>query len=118
MLVFTPDNLRAAYNYLSETEPFVNWNLPDADDVTFFVDTKSVRHSGRCYPLQEDGHYRIEISSKFHHHTLSLMETMAHEMVHVHEFHNGIPVKRHHGKTFKLLAAEVCAIHGFDPGKF
>jgi hypothetical protein len=115
------DILRAAYAYLAETEPFVGWHLPDAEDVKFTV-TQSLRVHGEthtCVVGPEKFEFKIDISAIKHQHTQSLMLTMAHEMVHVHQRHNCINLTpRAHGKDFRVLAAEVCAVHGFDPGQF
>jgi hypothetical protein len=112
----TEDMLRGAYAYLSETPPFNGWNLPDAEDVSFVV-AHSRKRQGRCH-VRSDGKFKIEISDRYHTHTQSLMQTMAHEMVHVHEFQNGLSQYWAHGKVFKALRDEVCVAHGFDPGQF
>jgi len=120
-MVLTPDILRAAYAYLAETQPFREWNLPDAEDVGFEVVNNHDIH-GACWAptMNETGQFRIAISDTKHNHTLSLMQTMAHEMVHVHEYQTCLrkPSYRKHGKVFQGFACEVCAEHGFDPGQF
>lgn len=119
----TPEILRAAYAYLAETPPFCEWNLPDADDVTFKV-TGAQCPYGICKTFGKswnvDNHrYEIHVSGRSHTQTDSLFVTMAHEMVHVHQRQNRINrTKRTHGPDFKALAAEVCAEHGFDLGQF
>ena len=114
----TPAILELAYAYLAETPPFRKWNLPPVEDVKFTV-TQSVNRHGRCISY-EGSEYEIEISAKTHNHTNSLMETMAHEMVHVHERQTGMRKngQRHHTKVFIALAKEVCDAHGFDSGQF
>lgn len=119
----TPDILRAAYAYLAETEPFVGWNLPDAEDVVFKVTNKTRVH-GECHTMEHGLRtcrfsFAIDISQPKHLYTASLMMTMAHEMVHVHQRHSCINLtKKAHGKDFRALAKEVCDAHGFDPGQF
>ena len=51
-------------------------------------------------------------------HSDDIIKTLAHEMVHVHEFKNGLDHYWVHGKVFKALAKEVCDAHGFDIGQF
>jgi hypothetical protein len=117
----TKDVLRAAYAYLAETEPFVGWNLPDAEDVEFKVTQKSrVQGEMHTYVVGDNAFkFRIDVSDIKHNHTFSLMMTMAHEMVHVHQRRNCINLTaKAHGQDFMVLAAEVCAAHGFDPGQF
>jgi hypothetical protein len=122
----TPEILRAAYNYLSETEPFNKWNLPDGEDIGFKV-TKPAKGTGRAMGcthciIHDPGdrcEFSIDISENHHHHTASLMLTLAHEMIHVHQRHNCVNRgKNSHDAAFKKYALEVCASHGFDPGQF
>jgi hypothetical protein len=112
----TPDILRAAYAYLAETPPFDGWHMPDAEDVKFEV-IGGGGYNGWCeFPWKATGQFRIQISGKYHKHSVSTLRTVAHEMVHVHMFRTKMGMR--HGKVFKALAAEVCAAHGFDPGEF
>jgi len=121
----TPEIIRAAYDYLSETEPFNKWNLPNGEDIVFRV-TKPAKWTGKtmgcthCTIHEGDRcSFILDISGTHHHHTASLMLTMAHEMIHVHQRHNCINRgKKSHDATFKKYALEVCEIHGFDPGQF
>jgi len=120
-MVITPDILRSAYAYLSETPPFNEWNLPDADDVTFkIIGTRNPY--GMCHTFGgnwDRPRYEIWVSGVSHTQTYTLLATMAHEMVHVHQRHNRINrTKRAHGADFRALAKEVCNAHGFDPGQF
>lgn len=109
----TPDVLRAAYELLDETEPFKSWNLPPAEDINFEI-VRSKKRLGRCHcdlsPL------KIEISTLYHFYLPSVLLTMAHEMVHVHMHQQGMGYT--HGRAFKALRDQVCAVHGFDPGQF
>lgn len=110
----TPDALRACYDFLNETLPFKRWNLPDGEDVEFRV----VRDPGLFgWYLLENGKHIIGISRTTVKHTDTLVRTMAHEIVHVHEHCSG-PCKRGHSRAFRAYAKQVCAAHGFDPGAF
>jgi hypothetical protein len=113
----TPKILRAAYAYLSETPPFDGWNLPDAEDVDFEV-IRNRKMQGCCHVDFDPPKFKI--SALCHEHSNSLLATMGHEMIHLHQWQNGLKKKKHvwHNKTFWALAREVCAIHGFDPGQF
>ena len=110
-LPLSPDILRAAYDYLSTTSPFTRWNLPDSDDVKFIV----MRDRNLCgwHEIDRKKH-TIAISSHFVGRSLSLIETMAHEMIHVHQVNSGMSTGGEHNRAFKKLAARVCKIHGFD----
>jgi len=112
----TPAVLRAAYEYLSATPPFRSWNLPAADDVAFRV----VRdpHVFGHYKSRS-GRHEIALSRRSIGRTLGIMETMAHEMVHLHQELTGMATHNVvHNAAFKKLAAQVCRHHGFDPFAF
>jgi predicted SprT family Zn-dependent metalloprotease len=108
----TPDILHWAYEYLRHTPPFRRWGLPHADSVEFHViRDKSV--AGRCH---NSAPTRIDISMALIQRTHSLIETMAHEMIHAHLYMKGVKVE--HGADFKRCAALVCKHHGFDRALF
>ena len=110
----TPDIVKAAYEFLTETPPFDKWNLPAAEDVKFVV-TRSRITCGSFSTSTST----IEISSSLHSHTYSLLETLAHELVHMHmrqtAMDRGVS---DHGTAFRKLAEQVCKQHGFDPKSF
>jgi hypothetical protein len=117
-LKLTPDILRAAYEFLNSCEPFKFWNLPDGEDIEFHVSDDRVNHAwvntGRRRKQP-----RIVVSRALVGHTLSLLQAIAHEMVHLIEVRAGLtPHNVQHGAAFKKLAARVCKIHGFDPKTF
>lgn len=115
-LILTPEILANTYRLLSSTLPFRNWNLPDANDVLFkVVRDKRLRGWHRFVK----GKHTIAVSRNVISHTLFLMMTMAHEMVHVYEGHVGIGREDvQHSRAFIKLADRVCAVHGFDPKMF
>lgn len=112
-LPLTPDVLRAAYDYLNETEPFCNWNLPDGDDVNFSI----CRDNGHCgFFWMYKKRPQVRVSENCVGTTLALVSTVAHEMVHMHDKLVN-PHSRswcRHGRFFKACAEEVCHLHGFD----
>lgn len=114
-LAFTKDALRAAYNYFCETPPFNKWNLPDGDDVEFRV----VRDRSLFGWHSFDGEkHIIAVSSSTVGHSMTLLRTMAHEMVHVHERRTGSCNSVGHSAAFKRWSEQVCTAHGFDPKGF
>ena len=105
----TPQVLRQAYDLLSATEPFVRWNLPDAEDVKF-----TVAKDRTCFGWHDKkakGPHRIAVSSARVGTLFVLLATMAHEMVHVHEFQIGLRGAAENTVSFKKFAAEVCKAH-------
>lgn len=115
-LRLTPDVLRAAYEFLSATDPFRSWPLPDSEDVVFKVAKTKDYHGWHDV---KRGRHVLAISSSTVGHTASLMATMAHEMTHLYETIAKLtPSNVQHGAAFKKLAARVCKTHGFDPKTF
>lgn len=111
-LILTPEILRATYDLLTITEPFCKWNLPDGEDVKFKV-VKNRKLCGWHEKFRKT--HTICISQVFHGRMQPLLETMAHEMVHVHQWrHASLARGAEHGVSFKRYAAQVCKIHGFD----
>lgn len=115
-LVITPQNLAAAYDYLSETKPFVGWNLPPSEDIKFKVVRTRPKFAEAFH--MKDGSIVIEFSQPMTRTTDTLMRTMAHEMIHVYEYYHRIKTASDHGASFMKMAEQVCAVHGFDPTVF
>lgn len=113
MLPLTPYTLRSAYKFLCSTPPFYRWNLPDADDVSFRIVRDRSLHGWHKVVA---GRNIIGISRGVVGHTQSLITSMAHEMVHMHQYECKMPIN--HGLAFQKLAQHVCKIHGFDPKAF
>jgi hypothetical protein len=109
------DILRSAYDYLAETPPFRAWNLPAGEDVRF----KVIRDPNvRGLYWRTGKRHHIAISSRCIGRTESLMATMAHEMIHLHETNVGVGRGAEHSGAFQCWAARVCRFHGFDHSLF
>lgn len=113
MSLLTPATLEACYEFLRATPPFKRWRLPSGARVKFKV-THHKDRFGHCD--YEAGQHSISVSTGWIGRTQSLIETMAHEMIHVHLDRNG--VRAEHGADFKRCAALVCRHHGFDEKVF
>lgn len=118
-LPITKEVLAAAYDYLASTEPFNEWSLPDSDEVLFIVMRSTT----------EFGHYKwdgkrhtIAVSARAVGHTVTLLNVMAHEIIHLHLEESGMESKtgdaNTHNGAFRVLAAQACKVHGFDPKAF
>lgn len=106
----TPEILAAAYEFLRTTRPFSGWDLPDAEDMKFEVS------KAKLYGYNLDRKNTIGVSTYRVGRTDCLMETMAHEMVHLHLDRFG--VRSHHGRPFMKAARQICNEHGFDIKRF
>lgn len=111
-LKLTPARLRAAYNFLDLCPPFDGWNLPDAEDVTFVV--SRTHHYGDF--VLEGRNHRIAVSQRKNVTIATLLATMAHEMIHVHQALQGLEIKDN--AFFSLQADKVCKELNFDRGTF
>lgn len=115
-LRLTPDMLEAAYELLRTTPPFKGWRLPSADDVEFHV----TRHQNRYADYEFDKLRKVHIvrvSQVKNVRLDKLLETLAHEMIHMRQFLSG---KREadHGALFQREANRICNTHGFDRAIF
>lgn len=116
--------LRSCYKFLCSTQPFDKWNMPNADDIVFKVVRSPLNYGwhtvkGRRNRKRMQKHL-IAVSGKVVGHITTLLETMAHEMVHLYIEHHHIEPKNYgeHSLAFRRLAEIVCKHHGFDPKRF
>jgi hypothetical protein len=114
-LPLSPKMIAAAYDFLRATPPFVRWKLPHSSKITFRV----TRNTDTYGTHETDGReHVISISSKANGFTLTLLQTLAHEMIHLHQTRRGLGKNAHHGAAFQRWARMVCRRHGFDPKQF
>ena len=118
-LPLTPETLAAAYDYLKATPPFNKWNLPESEDIKFKVgkgrrDYGSYRWDGK--------QHTVTISSNMVGHTATLLRYLAHEMIHIQleetDMESRTGGQDTHNAAFRVLAAQACKVHGFDPKAF
>lgn len=108
-LRLTPELLASAYEFLSETDPFIKWGMPSTDDVTFKV-VRTTRWHGDCE--QSGDKFVLRASQGTNGHTMTLLGTLAHEMIHIRQFL--LKDSGSHNALFDRLAGQVCKHHGFD----
>lgn len=116
----TPIILEAAYEFLRCTPPFNKWNLPEADEIEFHVVNKMrpERHFADC-GIGDSGEWCIRVAAKRHRHTQTVLMSMAHEMVHLHQMIRQLETPNtQHNADFWKRAATVCRHHGWDAGLF
>lgn len=109
----TAARVAAAYEFLRQCPPFVNWDLPPTSEVQFGVlstDRWQADHEALW------GRHRIRVSTQKVAHAERLLVVVAHEMVHARQYMLKTPT--HHNRQFKRLAREVCNEMGFDPKEF
>lgn len=111
-LKLTPAMLAAAYELLRTVPPFRGWKLPHESELDFAVILTDRLH-GDC-----DGE-TIRISAACHGQILPLLETTAHEMVHLHQIRRKLETHNsQHNADFRRRAQSVCAALGFDYKRF
>ena len=115
MLHITPEMARSAYEYLRTCPPFRRWHLPDPNKIEWIV---TGRRDAMAW-CRIDKPYQIRISQPRITNTQSLIESMAHEMIHLRQALIGQRTDTiNHGKKFKKLADSVCRKHGFNRDYF
>ena len=109
----TETQLRAIYVMLTCCPPFSRWKLPDEYRLKFKV-TRSDMHMG----MYEPDPHRLAISAPQHTGLAAVVETMAHELIHLKLEREGRQGHADHGPQFKAHASEVCKAWGFDESTF
>jgi hypothetical protein len=118
-LHLTPEALENAYEYMRVTLPFRRMNLPHADELVFRVMGARDRYGHFKGRIKDNSDLNeIALSQTKVHSTDVLMQTMAHEMIHLHQHEKGSCTRGVHNAQFQRIAARVCRIHGFDPESF
>ena len=111
----TPAMIEGAYRYLLTTPPFHRWKMPEADELSFRV---SADRNYGWYDFH-NGCHRISVSIKRVGQTASLLETVAHDMIHVYQAHHNLDsYSSQHNADFHRRARSICRHHGFDPKRF
>lgn len=84
--------------------------MPESEEVEFHV-----KRDKKVYGTYHFGEsHAITVSDAVVGHWSTLTETMAHEMIHLHQSIRGTQSKAEHNHEFKRLAIRVCKTFGFD----
>jgi len=107
MMHLTPEICERTYELLRVTPPFKKWRLPEADEVEFRV-TASRTSYGKCGIRH--GAHMIAIAQPYHQDLTTLLQTMAHEMIHLQQHRRNIWREKNgnHGPVFQRDARRVC----------
>lgn len=102
-----PEHLAAMYDCLRILPPFSEWKLPESDAVEF-----------RTPAINDFGEFRepniITVSSARHAHFDTIMQTLAHEMIHLQQHITKTENKYQHNADFKRKAKRVASNFGWD----
>jgi len=109
-----PQHLVAVYDCLRVLPPFSSVKFPDADELQF----KAVPRPDICAEFIEWDPHIITVSTLKTSHLDTLMQSMAHEMVHLWQSIDGTVGKAQHNANWKKKAARVCREMGWDPLNF
>lgn len=114
-LHLTPDRIAAVYDCLRAFPPFNRWKLPRATEIEFGVTEHYDRHAD--VDIVRDWK-RLRISVNRNGHFSTLVQSVAHEMVHLALHARGNKNWERHGDDFVTLADAVCKRFGWDPTVF
>lgn len=117
-LRLTPDMLEAAYDYLRVSPPFNKWGFPAGETVGFHVSRSKKVMGSYTYEEADPQTHWIEISEVFVATSHTLLQIMAHEMIHMHQKIKGLKRGGEHNADFNRRAKRVCRYHGFDQNAF
>jgi hypothetical protein len=117
-LRLTPAMIQGAYEFLRVSPPFSRWKLPHGDEIEFRVSRRRDIMGAHNTYVRLLNHI-IDVSDETVGHTATLIETVAHEMIHLHqaEKRSHTPNTEHNAE-FHRFAKLVCRHHGFDPKGF
>lgn len=111
---WTPLIVSLHYEALIHTPPFDQWNLPQAEDVTFKVFRRPHIYGYYTRHRRSMSGWTIGIGPKVGH-LSTLHGTLGHECIHMHLDRLGWASGAEHNPAFRKLAAHVAALQGFDP---
>jgi hypothetical protein len=106
-------HVEAAYSFLCALDPFAGLPMPEADAVEFVVSA----HRDRAGDHRHTGvDHRITVSSYWIGSLDQLLQTVAHEMIHLIQHER--KQRRTHGAEFQRLALIICDQCGWDHKAF
>ena len=113
MLQINRKTMVAVYEMLCEFPPYNRWQLPKSKDVKF--EAKIIKEA---YGYYDSDPHTIIISKNLNPTLHDLVNTMAHEMVHMRLNDSGFKSWDLHSFKFKKVAKQVCDRLGFNEKEF
>ncbi len=111
----TPEQVAAVYDCLRAFPPFAGWRLPPSDEIEIHIGVQEDAYA--IYHRTGDQH-GITVSMLLVTDWSTLVETVAHEMVHLHQARAGTETRAEHNREWRRLAAKVCASFGWNVERF
>lgn len=109
-----PEQVAAVYEMLRAFPPFDRWKLPEADAVAFHVRNIQGTHG----KYQFDNGHNITISTAHIDSHAALVDTTAHEMIHLYQDIKKTDNKSQHNAQFRRLSKRVCDAFLWDAKRF
>src|SRR5689334_5094768 len=94
--------------------PFCRWSLPDSSEVRFAVSRAKDRYADYSPPPDET----IRASCEANGHFATLVQAVAHELIHMRLKRTGEKHWDGHGAPFQRLAKPICKRFGWDVKAF
>lgn len=114
----TPSKVEATYELLRTCSPYSGLKLPEADELAFRVTRHKDRYGHFRPRVNKSGFHEILVSEAHVCSLALLIETVGHEMLHLHQELSGKASSVQHNANFRRLAIRACAANGFDPKTF
>lgn len=112
----TPARLASVYRMLLEWPPFNRWSLPAADEVKFRTLRTQRWDADWCIA---GGTHHIRVSEGRAGHMDTIVQCVAHEMIHVRQRVAGTETRGvEHNAEFRRIALAVCKRYGWDVKQF
>lgn len=107
----TPARGAAIYEMLCQLPPFHRWKLPPKEELKFVI-TRDIRHRAQFGTGETS--YVIWISERSQNHLAPLVETIAHEMVHLFQRIRKLETRAQHNADFTRRWKSICGKYGWD----
>ena len=107
--IITEQSVKMIYSMLRKLPPFDSWGLPPAYKIKFKV-LEDFKFMGELQVKP----YKMTFGTKYQEHFETIVTTVAHEMIHLSLYLEGVPSYDQHRRLFKQKAKEIGSLYGFD----